>query len=150
MPFVADTGKAAADPVGELLAEFARALPHGFMADNDAAGGLQLLHHAKSEREAEIQPHGMTDDLDREPVPGVASASKCRHPIRLLTPIRRRKYPGSTKLTVPKTERASSAAGPGCARLLWRRSGSPGAGRLAQHSSSGGSSGLADAAGSRR
>ena len=43
----------------------------------------------------------MTDDLDREPVPGVASASRCRHPIRLLTPIRRRKYPGSTKLTVP-------------------------------------------------
>src|SRR6516162_11044135 len=101
MPFVADTGKAAADPVGEVLAEFARPLPHGFMTDNDAAGGQQLLHHAKTEREAEIQPHGMTDDLDREPVPGVASASRCRHPIRLLTPIRRRKYPGSTKLTVP-------------------------------------------------
>src|SRR6516162_2945437 len=106
MPFVADTGKAAADPVGELLAEFARPLPHGFMADNDAAGGQQLLHHAKAEREAEVQPHGMTDDVDREPVPGVASASGCRHPIRLLTPIRRRKYPGSTKLTVPPPQRA--------------------------------------------
>ena len=93
MPLVADTGKTPTDPVGELLAKFACPLPHGFVADNDAAGGQQLLHHAKTEREAEIQPHRMTDDLGREPMPGVASASGCRHPIRLLTPIRRRKYP---------------------------------------------------------
>ena len=35
----------------------------------------------------------MTDDLGRQPIPGVASASRCRHLIGLLTPIRRRKYP---------------------------------------------------------
>src|SRR5215472_5679200 len=31
---------------------------------------LQLLYHAKTEREAEIQPHGMSDNLGREPIPG--------------------------------------------------------------------------------
>src|SRR5437773_1015694 len=79
---------------GQLLAKFACPLPHRFVADNDAAGGQQLLHHPKTEREAAIEPHCMTDDLGREPIPGVASSSGCRHPIRLLTPIRRRKYPG--------------------------------------------------------
>src|SRR5215813_8197311 len=39
MPFVANPRKATTDPVGELLAEFARPLPHGFVADDDAAGG---------------------------------------------------------------------------------------------------------------
>jgi len=37
MPFVANPRKATTDPVGELLAEFARPLPHGFVADDDAA-----------------------------------------------------------------------------------------------------------------
>jgi hypothetical protein len=35
------------------MAEFARPLPHGFMADDDATGGQQLLHHAQPERESE-------------------------------------------------------------------------------------------------
>jgi hypothetical protein len=39
MPFVANPRKATTDPVGELLAEFARPVPHGFVADDDAAGG---------------------------------------------------------------------------------------------------------------
>src|SRR5215469_2716266 len=33
--------------------------------DDDTASGQQLLHHTKSEGEAEIQPHGMADDLGR-------------------------------------------------------------------------------------
>jgi hypothetical protein len=33
MPFVANPGKATTDLIGELLAEFARPLPHGFVAD---------------------------------------------------------------------------------------------------------------------
>jgi hypothetical protein len=41
MPFVAD----AREPVGERLAKFARPLPYGFVAHNDAAGGQQLLNH---------------------------------------------------------------------------------------------------------
>ena len=56
MPFVARPRQASPDLAGELLAEFARPLSHGFVADDDTAGGQQLLHHAKPEREAEIQP----------------------------------------------------------------------------------------------
>src|SRR5215472_18350508 len=101
MPFVARPRQAATDLVGELLAKFARPLPHGFVADNNAARGEQLLHHAKTERKAEIQPHGMSDDLGREAISGIAGAGGCCHPTRLLIPIRRRKYPRATKLTVP-------------------------------------------------
>ena len=52
MPFVTNSRQAATDLVGEMLAEFARLLPHGFVADDDAAGRQQL--HAQPEREAEI------------------------------------------------------------------------------------------------
>jgi len=38
--------------------------------------------------EAEIQPDGVADDLGRKPIAGEAGASRCRHPIRLLTPVR--------------------------------------------------------------
>src|SRR6478672_1869276 len=68
-----------------------RPLPHGFMADDDATRGQQLLHHAKPEREAEVEPDGMADDLGREAIPGVAGASGYGHPTRLLTPACRRK-----------------------------------------------------------
>jgi len=34
MPLVANPRKATADLIGELLAEFARPLPHGFVADD--------------------------------------------------------------------------------------------------------------------
>src|SRR5262249_18981507 len=91
MPLVASSRQAATDLVGETLAEFERPLPHRFMADDDAAGGQQLLDHAQPEREAEVQPDGVADDFGREPIPGVAGASGCRHPTRLLTPICRRK-----------------------------------------------------------
>jgi hypothetical protein len=37
--FVARPRQAATNLVGELLAKFERPLPHGFVADNDAAGG---------------------------------------------------------------------------------------------------------------
>jgi hypothetical protein len=91
MPFVANPGKAAPDLIGEPLAELARPLPHGFMADDDAPRGQQLLHHAQPKREAEVEPDGMADDLGREAILGVAGASGCRHPSRLLTPACRRK-----------------------------------------------------------
>src|SRR5882672_7559240 len=65
MPFVANPRKATTDLIGELLAEFARPLPHGFVADDDAAGSEQLLHHAETKREAEIKPCGMADNLGR-------------------------------------------------------------------------------------
>src|SRR5215472_12430916 len=91
MPFVANPRKAATDLVGKLLAELARPLSDGFVADDDTAGCQQLLHHAQPERKAEIEPHGMADDLGWEPIPGVAGANGCPHPTRLLTPICSRK-----------------------------------------------------------
>ena len=42
------------------------------MADDDAAGRQQLLDQAQPEREAEVEPDGVADDLGREPVAGVA------------------------------------------------------------------------------
>ena len=101
MPFVTNPGKAATDLIGEPLAEFARPLPHGFVADDDATRGQQLLHHAQPERETEVQPDGMADDLGREAIPGVAGTSECCHPTRLLTPTCRRKRDHPAKLTVP-------------------------------------------------
>ena len=91
MPFVADPGKAATDLVGEMLTKLARPLSDGFVGDDDTAGRQQLLNHAKPERETEIQPNGMADDLGREPIPGIAGASRCPHPTRLLALICRRK-----------------------------------------------------------
>src|ERR1700752_3359704 len=92
MPSVANSGQATTDLISELLAELARQLSDSFMADDDATGGQQLLHHAQTEWEAEIQPHGVADDLGGEPIPGIAGASMCRHPTRLLTPTCRRKH----------------------------------------------------------
>ena len=101
MPFVANPRKATTDLIGELLVEFAGPLPHGFMADDDVAGGEQFLHHAETKWEAEIQPHGMADNLGREPISGVAGASGRCHSTRLLTPTPRRKRVRPAKLTVP-------------------------------------------------
>jgi hypothetical protein len=69
----------ATDLIGELLAQFARPLPHGFVADDDAVGSEQLLHHAEIKREAEIEPYGMADNLGRKPIAGIAEASERRH-----------------------------------------------------------------------
>ena len=71
MPFVAKPRQPTTDPVCELLAKFARPLPHRFVADDDAAGGQQLLDHTQPEREPKIQPDGVADDLGGEPVPGI-------------------------------------------------------------------------------
>src|ERR1700738_3917258 len=78
--------QAATNLVGEALAELARPLPHGFVADHDAARGQQLLHHAQPERKAEIQPHSMADDLGWKPMALVAGASGGRHSTRLSAP----------------------------------------------------------------
>jgi hypothetical protein len=88
------------------------------MADDDGAGGEQLLYHTQPEREAEIQPDGVADDLGGEPVPGVAGASGYCQPTRLLTLTRRRKCSKATKLTVPAPSAAPS-------RPVFHRDGPP-------------------------
>jgi hypothetical protein len=45
------------------------------VADDDAAGGQQLLDHTQPKREADILPDGMADNLGGEPVTGIAGAA---------------------------------------------------------------------------
>jgi hypothetical protein len=49
------------------------------VADNDAPFSEQILDVAKAEMEAQVQPHGMRDDLGREAVTatGIGPASGC-------------------------------------------------------------------------
>src|SRR4051812_25386627 len=72
VPLVAGARQAAADLVGKGLTELEAPLPHGFMADVDAAGGEDLIDVAQAERKAEIQPNSEPDDLGWEAVAGVA------------------------------------------------------------------------------
>src|SRR5918997_847251 len=71
VPLVPGAGQPPPDPVGEVLAELERPPPHGLVADDDAAGGQHLLDHAQAQREAEVQPHRVADDLGREAVAGI-------------------------------------------------------------------------------
>src|SRR3954452_9030110 len=61
------------------------------MADDDAASGQHFLDHAQAQREAEIQPDRVADDLGREAIAGIAGASWYRHLRQLpaLPPIRK-------------------------------------------------------------
>src|SRR3954447_10837716 len=80
VPLVAGTGQPSAGLVREALAELERPLPHGLVADRNAAGGQQLLDHPQGEREAEVEPDRVTDDLGREAVAGVGRSGGWRHP----------------------------------------------------------------------
>src|SRR5207245_4441188 len=80
VPLVAGTGQPATDLVRERLAELERPLPHGLVADGDAAGGGQLLDHPQGEREAEVEPDRVADDLGREAVAGVRRSGGWHHP----------------------------------------------------------------------
>lgn len=91
MPFVANSGKATTDLIGELLAELARPLSDSFVADDDATGSQQLLHPCVDQAGSGNTANGVADDIGREPIPGVPGANRCRHPTRLLTPSCRRK-----------------------------------------------------------
>src|ERR1051325_833219 len=74
--FVSGAGQPPSDPVGERLAELQGPLPHTLVADDDAAGGQHLLDHAQAERESEIQPNRIADDLGWKPVAGVAGEGR--------------------------------------------------------------------------
>ena len=87
VPLVAGLRQPAPDLVGERLAELEAPLPHGLVADRDAAGGEDLVHMAQAQREAEVEPDGVADDLGREPVAGVAGRGRRCHPARLPGPV---------------------------------------------------------------
>ena len=79
VPFVADPRQAPPDLVREPLAKLQRPLPHRLMTDNNAAGGQHLLDHSQAQREAEIEPDRMADDLGRKTVTGISVRSEHRH-----------------------------------------------------------------------
>ena len=96
-------------PMGQLLLEHVHGAATRIGVSDTAfphrANGYNFLVlsqcHAETKREAEIQPHGMADNLRREPISGVAGASGRCHSTRLLTPTPRRKRVRPAKLTVP-------------------------------------------------
>src|SRR5260370_12684295 len=69
----------------------------------------KLLNPGQPEWEAEVEPDGMADDLGRKPIAGVAGASGCRHPTRLLTSACQRKrdkarqVDGTRRSSTPET-----------------------------------------------
>jgi hypothetical protein len=67
MPLVANPRKATTDLIGELLAEFVRPLPHGFVLTMMPRAASNSLHHAETKRKREIKPCGMADNLGRKP-----------------------------------------------------------------------------------
>src|SRR3954469_1862229 len=71
----------------ERLTELPGPLPHGLVAHDDAASGQHLLDYAQAEREPEIQPDCVADDLGREAVAGIRGASGRCHPARLPGPL---------------------------------------------------------------
>src|SRR3954453_11890175 len=101
---VTRTGKPAPDLVSEGLPELARPLPDGLMAHVDAAGRQHLFHHAQAERKAEVQPHGVADDLAWKAVAGVGGLGCGCHARHLPVPA----FPAKPrpKLTVPQEVRA--------------------------------------------
>jgi hypothetical protein len=82
VPLVAGPRQAPPDFVREPLAKLRRPLPHRLVTDDDAAGGQHLLNHSQAQREAEIQPDRVADDLGWKAVTGVSVRSERRHPDR--------------------------------------------------------------------
>ena len=76
VPLVTDSRQSPPDLVGEPLAKLQRPLPHRLVTDDDAAGGQHLLDHPQAQREAEIQPDRVADDLGRKAVTGISVRSE--------------------------------------------------------------------------
>jgi len=94
VPLVSGCGQTAPDLVGKVLPKLQRPLPPvdplrgSTMADHDAAGGEELVHIAQAERETEVEPDRVADDLAWEAIAGVAGKDGRRHPGRLRDPVR--------------------------------------------------------------
>ncbi len=77
IPLVATTRAATAQFIGIGLTKCEAPLPHRFIGHDDPALGQKFLNIAKTEREAEIQPHRVADNLRREKEPLVIGAVVC-------------------------------------------------------------------------
>ena len=68
MPDVAAAGPLALEPANEILAEFESPTPHGLVGDQDPALEEHFLDQAQAQRESEIEPNGIGDNLAWEAV----------------------------------------------------------------------------------
>src|SRR5437763_12901235 len=75
IPLVATTRAATAQFIGRGLTKCEAPLSHRFISDDDTALGQNFLNITETEREAEIQPHSVTDNLGWETKPFVVGGS---------------------------------------------------------------------------
>src|SRR5262245_65227596 len=68
MPFIARLGASTTQLIGVCLAKLPAPLADGFIEHDDPADEQQFFHVTVAERQAEIQPDGVADDLSREPM----------------------------------------------------------------------------------
>src|SRR4051794_19740360 len=68
IPLVPGPRPAAAQAVGEALAEFPAPPPHGLIGDDNASLSQKQLNITQAEAEHMIQPDSMADDLGGEPM----------------------------------------------------------------------------------
>jgi hypothetical protein len=71
VPLVTSLRQPPPDPVGKLLAELERPLPHGLVADHDAPCRQHFLDHAQAEREAKVEPDRLANHLRWKAIPGI-------------------------------------------------------------------------------
>lgn len=72
MPDVASAGLLAVQATSVIQSEFHGPAADGFIGDNNPALEQHFLDKAKAEREPEIEPDGVDDDLRREAMAFVA------------------------------------------------------------------------------
>src|SRR3954468_15760823 len=92
VPFVAATGSPPTGAIGKFPAEFQAPLSavdllrSSTVADRDAARRQHLLDHAQAQREPEIEPHRVGDELCGEAIAGINRVSGRRHPTTDIRP----------------------------------------------------------------
>src|SRR5262249_40598358 len=68
MPLVTRPGTPATELIRILLAKLSTPCADGFVRHSDATDDQELFHVTVTEREAEVQPDRVADDLPREPM----------------------------------------------------------------------------------
>src|SRR5271165_4875192 len=101
VPLVAAAGGSPTDAVGEFPTEFQAPLPDRLVCDRDAASRQHLLDHAQAQREPEIQPDRIADELGGIAIACIKRVSGRRHPAQISD------YPGSAKPEAAQLDGAS-------------------------------------------
>ncbi len=84
VPLVSKLRTSAPKFVGILLTELPRPPSHGFIAEHNAASRYPFLDISEAQREPEVEPHSMRDDVRRIPMPFVGwCGSVCLHAVSI-------------------------------------------------------------------